>query len=383
MGDPLPSSRVRSIRRRLLTHYERQRRELPWRGEADPYRIWVSEVILQQTRVETAIPFYRRWVERFPTLQALAASDPEDVLAAWSGLGYYRRARHLHQAARIVRDRLGGELPTEADQLEGLPGVGPYTAGAVASIAFGRCVPAVDGNARRVLVRLFDLERPSWAELARLAGALVPPDRPGDFNQALMELGATVCRPRRPRCATCPVEEICRARSRGTVDERPRAAPARAAPEDIVGTAVIVSRRQRVLLARRPAEGLLGGMWEFPGSVADQAEPPGTAARRAARALLGRRAPRGPADLRAFTVVPHAFSHRRHIYHGFLFRVAAEVRVLPTRREEVPGWSAAEWVAWPALGERALPAAQRAIAAALAQPEPGLDPSSNGFSSVR
>ncbi|MGH7573161.1 MAG: A/G-specific adenine glycosylase [Gemmatimonadota bacterium] len=389
MRVPLPPSKVRAIRRRLLDHYDRGCRDLPWRGETDPYRIWVSEVILQQTRVGTAIPFYRRWLERFPTLEALAASDPEDVRAAWSGLGYYRRARNLHRAARIVRDQMGGRLPTEADALKGLPGVGPYTAGAVASIAFGRREPAVDGNARRVLARLFDLEDPGGAELARLAGALVPPDRPGDFNQALMELGATVCRPRRPLCEACPVEDICLARSRGTVAERPRAAPARAVPEEVVGTAIVMSRRGRVLLARRPDKGLLGGMWEFPGAIADPREPPGTAAQRAMRALLGRPALLDGADGDALTVVPHAFSHRRHIYHAFTFRAAGETLVRPTlgpapaALRGIPAWTAAEWVPLRAVVERALPAAQRTIAAALDQLRSGRDPSSTGSSSVR
>ncbi|MGH7564189.1 MAG: A/G-specific adenine glycosylase [Gemmatimonadota bacterium] len=385
----LPSSRVRAIRRRLLVHYDRERRELPWRGEADPYRIWVSEVILQQTRVGTAIPFYRRWLDRFPTLEALAASDPEDVRAAWSGLGYYRRAENLHRAARIVRDRLGGRLPTEADQLMGLPGIGPYTAGAVASIAFGRREPAVDGNARRVLARLFDLEDPGGAELARLAGALVPPDRPGDFNQALMELGATVCRPRRPLCEACPVEAICQARSRGTVDKRPRAAPARAVPEEVVGTAIIMSQRGRILLARRPAQGLLGGMWEFPGAIADADEPPQAAAGRALRALLGRGILEDGICTSALTVVPQAFSHRRLVYHAFLFELGREIAPRRTGARAsaagrgIPAWTAAEWVSLAAAGERALPAAQRTIADAMDQLGSRRDPSSIGSSKVR
>ncbi|HET6342523.1 MAG TPA: A/G-specific adenine glycosylase, partial [Gemmatimonadota bacterium] len=273
---------MRTVRRRLLDHYDRHGRDLPWRGETDPYRIWVSEVILQQTRVETAIPFYRRWMERFPTLEALAGADSEAVMAAWSGLGYYRRARHLHRAALMVRDRLDGVLPSKADDLRKLPGIGAYTAGAVASIAFGRREPAVDGNARRVLSRLFDLERPSGAALARLAGALVPADRPGDFNQALMDLGATVCLPRVPRCTACPLETLCLARRRDTVPERPAPRQRREIPEFAVGVAVISSPRGQVLLARRPDEGLLGGTWEFPGALAGRREGPARAAWRAA-----------------------------------------------------------------------------------------------------
>ncbi|MGH7589509.1 MAG: A/G-specific adenine glycosylase [Gemmatimonadota bacterium] len=360
---------MRALRRRLLDHYDLHRRELPWRHERDPYRIWVSEVILQQTRVETAIPFYHRWVERFPTLEALAEADREEVMAAWSGLGYYRRARHLHEAARVVRDRMAGELPREARDLTALPGIGPYTAGAVASIAFGRREPAVDGNARRVLSRLFDLDRASAAELDGVARPLVPPDRPGDFNQALMELGATVCRPRAPECARCPLEELCLARRRGTVDRRPRPRRREEVPVFVVGTAVLSSLEGRVLLARRPEEGLLGGTWEFPGALASRRESPARAARRTARRWLGRDpAPLSPQE--ASTIVPHAFSHRRHVYHAFRFRPVEEtevdVRAVVGRgegpgRDGMPAWTAAAWVPLGAAGRRSLPSAQRAI----------------------
>lgn len=366
---PTSSRRIRSLRGRLLDHYDRHRRELPWRGETDPYRIWVSEVILQQTRVETAIPYYRRWMERFGTLEALAEADREEVMAAWSGLGYYRRARNLHAAARLVRDDRGGELPAEPAELAALPGIGPYTAGAVASIAFGRRAPAVDGNARRVLTRLFDLERPTAAELERLARALVPADRPGDFNQALMELGATVCRPRAPRCDACPLGRLCVARRRGTLDRRPTPGRRRQVPLFTVGTAVLSSPEGRVLLARRPERGLLGGTWEFPGAIAGRRESPAGAARRAARSWLGRD-PARPLPRAAWTVVPHAFSHRRHLYHAFRFGPVEETEVdvraalgqaQGPERDGLPAWTAAAWVTPAAAGRRSLPAAQRAI----------------------
>ncbi|HKY60923.1 MAG TPA: A/G-specific adenine glycosylase [Gemmatimonadota bacterium] len=365
---PQPS-RVRALRRRLLDHYDRHCRNLPWRGETDPYRIWVSEVILQQTRVETAVPFYRRWVERFPTVDALAEADREEVMAAWSGLGYYRRARHLHEAARVVRDRSGGELPSDVRDLCALPGIGAYTAGAVASIAFGRREPAVDGNARRVLARLFDLELPPAGRLQELARALVPPDRPGDFNQALMELGATVCRPRGPKCPTCPVQGLCSARRRGTVQRRPGTGRAKRVPLFEVGTAVLFSTEGRILLARRPEEGLLGGTWEFPGALAGKRESPGRAAWRAAGSWLGRDSPL-PDPGPAWAVVPHAFSHLRHVYHVFRFPPVEESEVdLRMDRAEASGtgsdgmplWTAAAWVRPCAAGRRALPAAQRAI----------------------
>jgi len=195
---------IPGFRRALLDHFDRTRRALPWRSERTPYRVMVSEFMLQQTRVETVIPYYERWVRRFPGWDALAGAEEEEVLGEWTGLGYYRRARNLHRTARVVRERFGGALPEDSEALKRLPGVGEYTAGAVSSIAFGRVVPAVDGNVRRVLCRLFDLEAPTASRLREAAAGLVDPERPGDFNEAMMELGATVCTPRSPGCAGCP-----------------------------------------------------------------------------------------------------------------------------------------------------------------------------------
>ena len=193
-------------RKALLAWYRENARPLPWRGEKDPYRVLVSEVLLQQTRVEQALPYYRRFLERFPTLKALAAASLEEVLRVWQGAGYYRRAEHLHRLARSVE-----ELPPSFAELRGLPGLGPYTAAAVASIAFGERVAAVDGNVRRVLSRLFARESPKEKELFALAQGLLPEGvDPGVWNQALMELGATVCLPKRPRCGACPLGAFCR-----------------------------------------------------------------------------------------------------------------------------------------------------------------------------
>ncbi|MDP9349789.1 MAG: A/G-specific adenine glycosylase, partial [Gemmatimonadota bacterium] len=201
---PVPSGRepLPSLRDLLLRWYDAHRRDLPWRAEGppDPYRVWLSEVMLQQTRVETVKPYFRRWLERFPTLAALAEAPQDEVLKAWEGLGYYSRARNFHRAAREVVERYGGEVPGDAAAFRALPGVGRYTAGAVLSIAFGRPEPVVDGNVRRVFARLLDDPDPAEGALWALAEALVPGARPGDLNQALMELGATVCVPRNPRC---------------------------------------------------------------------------------------------------------------------------------------------------------------------------------------
>ena len=211
---------MKSDRTLLLEWYRRERRDLPWRRTRDPYAIWISESMLQQTRTETVIPYYERFLDRFPDVDTLADAELDDVLGAWAGLGYYSRARRLHAAARVVADEFGGRLPEDAETLRTLPGVGRYTAGAVASIAFDREEPVVDGNVARVLSRLRgirdDLKRPAvirrlWEE----ASALARGPHPGDLNQALMELGATVCVPRTPRCAGCPLTRRCDARRRG------------------------------------------------------------------------------------------------------------------------------------------------------------------------
>ncbi len=252
-----------ALRSALLDFYDAGRRDLPWRRSPDPYGVWVSEVMLQQTRVDTVVPYYERWMRRFPDVEAVADAALDEVLLLWEGLGYYRRARHLHRAARVVRERHGGALPGSYGALRALPGVGEYTAGAVASIAFGEVVPAVDGNARRVLSRLFDLADPRPAELRELAARLVDPRRPGDWNQAVMELGATVCVPRTPRCGICPVAMWCRALEHGRVAQRP-APPRRARVRAADFAALALVRAGQVLLVRRPAEGLLGGMWSLP-----------------------------------------------------------------------------------------------------------------------
>ncbi|MGD2067554.1 MAG: A/G-specific adenine glycosylase [Gemmatimonadota bacterium] len=311
-----------TIRHRLLTWYDAHARDLPWRRTDDPYAVWVSEVMLQQTRVNTVIPFWTRWMERFPTVAALADARLDDVLASWEGLGYYRRARLLHRAAARVRDRHRGELPRDVAGLRELPGVGEYTAGAVASIAFGRRVPAVDGNVRRVLARLHDLPTPSPAQLRERAARLVPPERPGDFNQALMELGATVCSPTSPRCGSCPLERVCRARALGVQEDRPRPQRRGRVPERRFGVAV--ARRVRnggpteLLVVKRPVDGMLGGLWEFPTARLSDGEAPATGALRALDAAdAGRKG-----ALRPMAPVRHAYSHFVGIYRPFLATVA-------------------------------------------------------------
>lgn len=303
-----------TLDRALLEWYDSHRRDLPWRRQRDPYRIWVSEVMLQQTRVETAIPYYLRWLERFPDLPSLARAPEEEVLALWSGLGYYSRARHLHAAVREVVSRYGGEVPRDPATFRALPGVGEYTAGAVLSIAYGLRLPAVDGNALRVLVRLGALDGDTGRaavrrEAVRLAARLVPADRPGDFNQALMDLGGSVCVPRRPRCGECPIAAWCEARKQGLEGVLPQRTRRPAAPEVPVAAALIRDGSGRIGLARRPAGGLLAGMWGLPALEVTAALPAGAvpaALKRHLEKAYGVRVRVGQPVARAW----HALGHR-------------------------------------------------------------------------
>jgi A/G-specific adenine glycosylase len=264
--------------RELLRWYKRERRDLPWRRSRDPYHIWVSEIMLQQTRVDTVIPYFNRFVDRFPTPEDLASAPEEDVLKHWEGLGYYSRARNLQSAVREVVEQYGGKVPSDKAEVSGLKGVGPYTAGAILSIAYNQPEPAVDGNVMRVLSRYFRLEediaRPATRiSMEALAGSLIPEGEAGDFNQALMELGAMICTPKSPSCLECPVGELCLGRRAGVERELPIKTKAKK-PKSVLRLAVIVegSGRQRgkVLVRQRPDTGLLARMWELPNiEVAD------------------------------------------------------------------------------------------------------------------
>ena len=264
------------LSRRLLAWYALQRRDLPWRHTRDPYAIWVAETMLQQTRVETVIPYYRRWMRRFPDVQAVARATEEEVLRHWEGLGYYSRARSLQRAARRITAEYGGKLPRTRRELIQLPGIGAYSASAIAAIAFGQAELALDGNLRRVLCRLLDFAGDPRApegdrHLRAQAQPWIPPRRAGDFNQALMDLGAMVCTPRRPACERCPLTAECAAYLHGTQALRPLRRERRPLPERAAAAAVI-RRGRTVLIARRPPGGLLGGLWEFPGGKAEPGE---------------------------------------------------------------------------------------------------------------
>jgi A/G-specific adenine glycosylase len=307
---------------RILNWYARHGRKLPWRDSPDAYAIWVSEIMLQQTRVETVIPYFERWMKRFPSIADLAAATEQEVLSLWEGLGYYSRARNLYKAARMVVDEYGGELPRDLAGLRSLPGIGRYTAGAIASMAFGMDVATLDGNLRRVFARVFDVAEPAdlpageellWA----LAEKHLPKGRAGDYNQALMDLGATICLPRNPACLLCPLGELCQARRLGIQEQRPVLKPKADAPHYIV-TAAVLQRDGKVLLAKRPSKGLLGGMWEFPGGKLEQGETLAAGLVREIREELD-------AGIRVgepFGVYEHAYTHFSITLHAFLCELA-------------------------------------------------------------
>ena len=280
----LPGKLQREMREALIRWYRRHHRKLPWRETSDPYRIWVSEVMLQQTQVKTVLPYFRKFLKLFPDVERLAAADLQTVLKAWEGLGYYARARNLHRASKIVVKEHGGGLPDDPDDFRNLPGVGEYIMSAVLSIAFNQGHAVVDGNVKRVLSRLFMIEAPvnksnAYRVYKHAAQELLDSDAPGIFNQAMMEVGAMVCRPRHPECFRCPLQSFCRACRKQKVDAYPKRLKAKATPEYHIAVG-IVHKRGRVLITRRKPEGLLGGLWEFPGGKVRKNETAETACAR-------------------------------------------------------------------------------------------------------
>jgi A/G-specific adenine glycosylase len=313
---------------RLLQHYVDNFRRLPWRSPPgapppDPYAVWLSEVMLQQTTVATVQPRFERFIARWPTVEALAAEKPEEILSEWAGLGYYARARNLIACARAVASR--GGFPTEAAELGQLPGIGPYTAAAIASIAFGQRAPAVDTNIQRVIARLNAIREPSRAAIERLFIELMPADRPGDFVQAMMDLGATICRPKTPRCIDCPLREDCAGFASGAPESFPTRRARRARPHKH-GIAYWIERHGSVWLVRRPAKGLLGGMAALPG-------PEWTAV--------------PPLGLDAIGTVRHVFTH-----------FSLDLHLAPRAEPEGEGW----WQPLGNLAEAGLPTLYRCAA---------------------
>lgn len=291
---------------RLIDWYRRHRRDLPWRKTRDPYRIWVSEVMLQQTTVPAVIPYYRKWMELFPDVQSLGRASLQSVLKAWEGLGYYQRAKNLHRAAKIIVKDHGGTIPGDYESLRKLPGFGPYTTAAVASLAFDSPIPVIDANVRRVLMRLKDLRRKANLKhdkgLLRFLSPLLPKNRMGIFNQAMMELGALVCRPKYPLCLICPVIDYCLASQQGTQEVIPL--PTKRVIKKIKAVIAVIEKDGKYLIQKRPSEGLLADLWEFPGGKKRPGESPAEALRREVREELGVEL----SETELLTTVRHAYT---------------------------------------------------------------------------
>ncbi len=350
--------RIEALKPALLRWYRRQQRDLPWRGTRDPYAIWVSEIMLQQTQVATVVPYYERFLDAFPNVQALADAPLDSVLKVWEGLGYYGRARNLHRAARQVVTDFQGTLPRTVRELLGLPGIGPYTAGAIASIAFGLDEPVLDGNVTRVLCRLFRVrENPKDTKVVRklwsLARRLIPAGRASLFNQALMDLGATVCIPREPRCLVCPLKALCQAWARNEQADLPIKVKRAPLPHYDVAVGV-VWKRNRILIDQRKPEGLLGGLWEFPGGKPRANESLERCVVREVREELGVRVK----VRRLLTTVKHAYTHFRITLHAF------ECDHVSGRPRPI-GCADFKWIRLDELDQYAFPKANHKVIAAL------------------
>lgn len=344
----------------LLQWFKRHRRRLPWREKRSPYTTWISEIMLQQTRVEQAEAYFLRFIKRFPTIEALAEAPLDQILKTWEGLGYYSRARNIKQTAQILISRYQGRIPRDFDTLVGLPGIGPSTAGAILSLAYRLPYPVLDGNVRRVLTRFFHIEGDPrenrfQKRLWELCRRLLPPRRPGPFNEALMELGALLCTPKRPDCVNCPLKADCRGFQGGRPENLPHRKPVKKIPHYPV-TAAVILRRGRILITRRPEKGLLGGLWEFPGGKQEKGETLRECLKREIREELGIEIEVGKAFLR----IQHAYSHFRITLHCFFCRIL-QGRITPLQVSDY------RWVTPQALKEYPFPRADQKVIEYLSQ----------------
>ena len=338
----------------LIDWFDRSFRELPWRDTRNPYHIWISEIMLQQTQVTTVVPYYQRFISVFPTVYDLVKADLSQVLKQWEGLGYYARARNLHKAAKQIVEQFNGTLPDTEQVLRTLTGIGPYSSAAILSIAFDKQLAVVDGNVSRVLCRLFRIDQdPKSATgkktLQNLATQLLATDRPGDYNQAIMELGALVCRPKSPRCNECPVQAYCSAYQMNETEKFPVKSPARERPHHHIAAGIIY-RGDEILIAKRPESGLLGGLWEFPGGKVEPGETREQTVAREIREELGINV----RVLDHIASIDHAYTHFSITLHVYACEyISGEPRAI--------GCADWKWVTGETINEHAFPRANRKI----------------------
>ncbi len=346
----------RAMAEALLDWFSTHRRDLPWRRTYEPYHVWVSEIMLQQTQMERGVAYFSRWMQRFPDVASLAEAHEDEVMKLWEGLGYYSRARNLHRAAKFVRDSLNGRLPDTVEGLQALPGVGPYTARAVASIAFGRDVCVIDANVERVASRLYDIVAPvksrqARAEIEDRLAALLPAGRARDFNQAVMEFGSLVCSPRNPACASCPLAAWCRARALGVQESRPVTAEKQSPIFLTMATGVLV-HDGRILAQKRLPDDIWGNLWEFPGGIVEEGESPQQAVIREYMEETGLTV-NHPVPIGAFR---HSYTRYRVTLHAFAVSLLSDPAGLVLRAAQDH-----RWATWSQITKLAFPAGHRKL----------------------
>jgi len=340
----------------LLDWFSRHKRDLPWRKTYSPYHVWISEIMLQQTQMERGVDYFKRWIARFPDLDSLAAARQDEVLKLWEGLGYYSRARNLHKAAQIVMDQHGGALPTSTEALLALPGIGPYTARAIASIAFQQDECVVDANVERLVSRLYDIEQPiksrqAQEDVGKFALRLLPKGHARDFNQALMEFGSLVCSPRNPACAGCCLAEFCLARKNGVQEERPVIVKAPSPIYISMATGVLIHDR-RILTQKRRADDIWGNLWEFPGGVVENGETPDQAVIREYLEETGLTV-NHPVPIASFK---HSFTRFRVTLYAFCVTLLSSPQELTLQAAQEH-----RWASWSEILKLAFPAGHRKL----------------------
>lgn len=343
----------------LLYWYYNNKRDLPWRKTDDPYKIWVSEIMLQQTRVDTVIPYYHRFIEAFPNIETLANADLQKVLKLWEGLGYYSRGRNLHSGARYLLDHHDGKVPDNRDELLKVKGIGPYTAAAILSIAYGKRYAVVDGNVLRVLSRYFGIRDDIRSgavidEIQNLADTILPDEQPGDFNQAVMELGATVCKPSSPLCNYCPLSPGCSAWNQSLTSVIPYKSPRKKIPHHHIAVGLILNPDKELLISLRPEQGMLGGLWEFPGGKVEQHETLQEALHRELDEELGIKVHSGS----EFVRLKHAYSHFKITLYAYWCKIEDGVPKAKSSQK-------ISWVSVRELDEFPFPKANKMIIEAL------------------